>query len=646
MKKQAYTLCFLIASLFAASGIAQRLTYEPTHPKPGDKIMLQYNPEGSPLAGLDFQTVVFLFDERLEPHAFEVEMKKDGAVFKGEFASTTSAKALVTAMANEKTEKTDNNDRVGYVLLFYQADKRTPVPGALGSYSMMNASWSGAVGNKNDDKKAVELLEKEFLMHPESKKISRFRLNYGSLAKKLKDPALNKKVEAMIAELANNPGATEEELADAVSLSNQLGDPERAKSIEEKSKAAYPKAWEKNSLVASFNTAPDAAAKADIFHKIQSNYANDPGVEKTLVTYAVMIANAYAEAGDWANFERFVSQIGDKNRQASLYNTHAWNLAGEGLEKAVDTKTAKKFSKISLQLMEEAMKNPAASKPSYMTTKQWSRNLEGNLMGYSDTYALTLYHNGEYAEALKYQQKACEHSEFADAEMNERLCTYVEQAQGGKEAEALLARFISEGKANTAMKKQHQNLFFNNNDIGTAYQKYIEALEANANHQRKADLLAKMINEKAPAFRLTNLAGQEVSLEGLRGKVVVVDFWATWCGPCKASFPGMQTAVNKFAQSDDVAFVFVDTWERVADKKKAVSEFIEANKYTFNVLMDDKNEVVSQFGVSGIPTKFILDKEGNIRFKSVGFNGNDDELVKEISLMIEMAGGKHSGIAP
>ena len=67
------------------------------------------------------------------------------------------------------------------------------------------------------------------------------------------------------------------------------------------------------------------------------------------------------------------------------------------------------------------------------------------------------------------------------------------------------------------------------------------------------------------------------------------------------------------------------------------------NSYTFNVLMDNEDKVVKNFGVEGIPTKFIIDGNGHIRFKSVGFSGNDEELVTELSMMIEMASGPGKG---
>ena len=141
------------------------------------------------------------------------------------------------------------------------------------------------------------------------------------------------------------------------------------------------------------------------------------------------------------------------------------------------------------------------------------------------------------------------------------------------------------------------------------------------------------VNYKAPDFELYDLEGVKTSLKDHLGKVVVLDFWATWCPPCRKSFPTMQKAVNKYAKDTDVAFLFINAWENVENKKENAENFIKSNGYSFRVLLDDKNETITKYKVSGIPTKVFIDPKGNIRFKTAGFEGEEHAL-KEIDLIV------------
>ena len=151
-----------------------------------------------------------------------------------------------------------------------------------------------------------------------------------------------------------------------------------------------------------------------------------------------------------------------------------------------------------------------------------------------------------------------------------------------------------------------------------------------------------MIKEEAPNFSLVDFNGNSVSLSDYKNKIVVLDFWATWCAPCKKSFPAMQMAINKFKDDKNVEFLFIHTWEREADPTQSAKEYITSNNYDFKVLMDLKNpetksnEVVSLYKVRGIPAKFVVDDNGFIRFKLTGFSGANEAAVDEISLMVDL----------
>lgn len=153
------------------------------------------------------------------------------------------------------------------------------------------------------------------------------------------------------------------------------------------------------------------------------------------------------------------------------------------------------------------------------------------------------------------------------------------------------------------------------------------------------------VNEPAPDFHLKDIVGKEVSLASLKGKTVIIDFWATWCQPCVASFPGMQRAVDYYRNDPNVVFLFVHTSERSRTATEDAKRLIDSRHYTFNVCMDlkdaasGKNPAADAFNIKYLPTKFIIDPNGTIRFKHTGYVGKAEAL-DEMTAMVDMANGK------
>jgi thiol-disulfide isomerase/thioredoxin len=120
-------------------------------------------------------------------------------------------------------------------------------------------------------------------------------------------------------------------------------------------------------------------------------------------------------------------------------------------------------------------------------------------------------------------------------------------------------------------------------------------------------------------FSITKLGGEIVTFNQFKGKVVFLNLWATWCGPCKAEMPGIQSLANKLKEHD-IDFVVLSVDKAPAEIK--VKSYIDKNQFTFPVYL--KGQYVPELlQVPSIPTTFILNREGKIIFKEVGFRNYD-----------------------
>jgi thiol-disulfide isomerase/thioredoxin len=349
------------------------------------------------------------------------------------------------------------------------------------------------------------------------------------------------------------------------------------------------------------------------------------------------LAFAYLKQVKLNDYFRWKNQIKDKSNLAPGLNNLAFNWAkkGEHLEEAAA------ISKQSLDLTKEKISNPG-SQP-YASPKMLKERYESSYDMYADTYAFILLKQNKPKEALSYEQPIYERSKGNDAEVNEHYASILKATGEEQKVKQVIETAIKNGKSSESMNADLKAIYTKTKGSDAGYDQYFASLKNAAAIAARTALAKEMINKPAPLFTLKDTSGKVVSLADLKGKVVIVDFWATWCGPCKASFPGMQLAVTKYKDNPNVKFLFIDTWENGDNYLDGVKKFIADNHYTFNVLMDEKgsdnrqSKVVSAFGVEGIPTKFVLDKNGNIRFKKVGFEGTAESIKDEISAMIEIA---------
>jgi thiol-disulfide isomerase/thioredoxin len=334
------------------------------------------------------------------------------------------------------------------------------------------------------------------------------------------------------------------------------------------------------------------------------------------------------------NYEKVQEMLDNYSNytKSNIYNTLAWNI----FEADGDMSKASQFCNEGIKLAREHLKNPNEDKPVYMDKEDWENSRKYSLAMILDTHGSIQNKLGNKAEALTLFEEAVHLTDRSQTDINENYIKLLFDMEKYEIAKNVIEEEISEGKATQSMRSLLADIFSKEGGSDDKFDEYIEKFDNAAKEKLQAKLKHEMKNEPAPDFELLNMDGKTVKLSDYKGKTVVLDFWATWCGPCLQSFPVMKKAVEKYADNPDVEFLFVNTLERVPEKKKNAEEFLQRTKYPFHVLLDDQNEVVEKFKVQGIPTKFIIDGNSNIRFQSVGFSGVESEVLEELDQMIAM----------
>jgi peroxiredoxin len=132
------------------------------------------------------------------------------------------------------------------------------------------------------------------------------------------------------------------------------------------------------------------------------------------------------------------------------------------------------------------------------------------------------------------------------------------------------------------------------------------------------------IGDEAPVFELQTLDGKKVKLSDYKGKKVILNFWATWCPPCKKEMPELERYYqNKPANVEILAVNFTVTEKG----KENVVQFIQEHQFSFPILLDEKNKVNSMYEILSLPTTYFIDSDGVIREKFTG-PLTEDEITK------------------
>jgi thiol-disulfide isomerase/thioredoxin len=136
----------------------------------------------------------------------------------------------------------------------------------------------------------------------------------------------------------------------------------------------------------------------------------------------------------------------------------------------------------------------------------------------------------------------------------------------------------------------------------------------------------KLKGQPAPSFSLTTLDGQKAALADAKGRVVLIDFWATWCPPCRKSLPHVQRISTDKARVDKGLLVWAVNAKETKDQ---VQGYLDKNHYTFTVPMDTAGSAMEAYSVEGIPTTVVVGRDGKVRDVFVGYGEGSDSMINK-----------------
>lgn len=254
---------------------------------------------------------------------------------------------------------------------------------------------------------------------------------------------------------------------------------------------------------------------------------------------------------------------------------------------------------------------------------------------------------GKYAEAKSYFENLSPKSKYGKADLNEVHMDILEKL-GEKDAiKPLIEKCIADNAVTPAMLGRLKAIYKAGNNSMDGYDAYVNSLRS-ADEQATLQQHTKehMTNWEYQPFALENAGGELVRSSEWGSKIVVIDFWATWCKPCIEAFPGMQMLIDKYANDDNVAVYFIGTMQFGDYKTKSV-DYVKSKGYRgFNLLHDAVNKKTGEqdvvyksfmpyFKASGIPRKVVV-KDGIMRYTSEGYSGSPSKLADELSYVIEL----------
>ncbi len=271
-------------------------------------------------------------------------------------------------------------------------------------------------------------------------------------------------------------------------------------------------------------------------------------------------------------------------------------------------------------------------KPSYLTPGEWAIQREHVYGGIYETRGNIYLLQQDTANAVKTYRQAIEsQGSLSGVKLFEKIISLLNGTGDEKAALEYCNGAILRSMQTANLLKQHKKLSEKLLSLGgREYKNYLDSLQKQAKAIRLEKLKYQAISLPEVTGVFGRLNGTFLDIEDIRGKIIMLTFWSTWCGPCKSMFPAIEALYGFYADSSDVVIASVNLWEQEGDREEILREFLKETEANFPIYIDQTDVIPRKYGIMGLPTTVFIDRAGTIRFKVIGFTNEDDFILESI----------------
>ncbi len=645
---------FLLISVFSFSQTQNDPFYFTSDVFAGKEATVIYNSNKTILKNEDKVEAIVYFWKDYKWTAHDVDMIKTDSLWTAKITIPDGVALLDFKFYTG--DKIDRGSVYGYLTL---DEQKRNLPSAYTGWGLLRGENTQQYGIPNLIKDSTQYIKDEVLLfwfnqelryHPnERKNIFKYALEVQGRVNPEKCKEQTLREVDFVLHGDNNADVPEQTYIDCIKALQAIKNDSLANTLKEEALKKYPNGilardiviW---SLFREGNKQAKENGLVELLNRFPTSKFSDVHTENSDLYYAKIIQSViYNEVVTNNNYDLLYKYIGDA--PYSLLDAFFWHMVQ--IPYRNNERTATQLLPYANLIMNEIVNRPRLESQLIYSPKEWVSMRLNRIKDAIMAYARILDETGDTAKGMTLLDSIKPYYNNKSADFNNTYTQMLIRSNRVGEVMAVIKSGIKENAASPEMIELLKQDYIKTTGSDKDFENYMNGLKSSDLLSKQQEKLRKeIVNMPIKLFEVERLSGEKVDMAKMKGKIIIIDFWATWCAPCIAAMPGMQMAVNKYKGDENVAFFFLSTQESNPKYKDRIKSLMQQKGYSFDVVLDspsgnDTADLVystyaKEFKFSGIPQKMIIDGKGRLRWRSTGYFGSPSELADEISYIIEL----------